>query len=446
MRLLIYTDGAARGNPGPASAGAVIIDADRPGANDPDAPPVAVIARPLGIRSNNYAEWTAVVLGLERAAELGATEVELVLDSKLVVEQLMGRWRVKEPKLITLHRQARAALVRFSRWSARHEGRASNRAADALANLALDDPAAARRAEMASAHGGQAGLWSVATSPELASPGPAAPDPDPEAWICATCGVQYPLSLEPPAACPICEDERQYVGWDGQRWTTMQELVVAGHRNRFSDEEPGLVSIGTEPKFAIGQRALLVRTPAGNVLWDCITLLDPATVTRVREMGGIAAIAISHPHFYDAMTAWSAAFGDCPVYIHAADAEWIQYPGPGLRLWEGESLEIMPGITLVNTGGHFPGSSVLHWASGAEGRGALLTGDSITVVSDRRWVSFMYSFPNLIPLADDDVRRIVEALRPFRYERIYSLWEGRVTATDGPAAVERSAERYLAHR
>ena len=432
--MLIRADGAARGNPGPASAGAVIIDADRPGAREPDAAPVAVIARPLGIRTNNFAEWTAVVLGLERAAELGATEVELVLDSKLVVEQLMGRWRVKEPTLIALHGQARRVLLRFTRWTARHEGRASNRAADALANLALDDPPAARRAEAGHAAEGQEAL---ATSGGGA---------DPEAWICATCGVQYPLSLEPPAACPICEDDRQYVGWGGQRWTTMAKLVAAGHRNHFADEEPGLVSIGTQPKFAIGQRALLVRTPQGNVLWDCLTLLDSATVARIRELGGIAAIAISHPHFYDAMTAWSAAFGDCPVYIHAADEEWVQYPGPGLRLWQGDSAEILPGITLINTGGHFPGSTVLHWAAGAKGHGALLTGDSITVVQDRRWVSFMYSFPNLIPLADAQVRRIVEVLRPFRYERIYSLWEGRVTATDGSAAVERSAERYLGHR
>ncbi len=406
----------------------MLIDADLPGAKDPDAPPLSVIARPLGIRTNNYAEWMAVVLALERAAEMGAAEVELVLDSKLVVEQLMGRWRVKEPTLINLHGRARRVLSSFTRWSARHEGRASNRAADALANLALDDPVAAQRAEVGYAH------LSGATEPE------------PEAWICATCGVQYPLSLEPPAACPICEDDRQYVSWEGQRWTTMAQLVAAGHRNRFTEEEPGLVSIGTEPKFAIGQRALLIRTPAGNVLWDCITLLDPATVARVRELGGIAAIAISHPHFYDAMTSWSAAFGDCPVYIHAADSEWVQYPGSGLRLWEGDSQEILPGIALINTGGHFPGSTVLHWAAGADGRGALLTGDSITVAQDRRWVSFMYSFPNLIPLADAQVRRIVEVLRPFRYERIYSLWEGRVTATDGAAAVERSADRYLSHR
>jgi glyoxylase-like metal-dependent hydrolase (beta-lactamase superfamily II) len=267
-----------------------------------------------------------------------------------------------------------------------------------------------------------------------------------EAWICRTCGVQYPPSEAPPASCPICEDERQYVGWDGQRWTTMAELSAAGHRNELVDEELDLVSIGTKPAFAIGQRALLVRTPAGNVLWDCITLLDEPTIDRVRESGGLAAIAISHPHFYDSMTTWSAAFGDCPVYIHAADAEWVQYPGPGLRLWEGEAREIMPGITLVNTGGHFAGSTVLHWAAGAKGRGALLTGDSITVVSDRRWMSFMYSYPNLIPLADAEVRRIVDAVRPYPFDRIYSLSQGRVTATDGRDALERSAQRYLAHR
>ena len=320
-----------------------------------------------------------------------------------------------------------------------------NRAADALANLALDDPQSARRAEA----GELAAIADAVPSrdADTAAHAKGASRADgPQAWICVTCGVQYPLSDEPPVDCPICLDERQYVGWDGQRWTTMRLLAEAGHRNEFKDEEPGLVSIGTKPSIAIGQRALLVRTPGGNVLWDCITFIDEATVARVRELGGIAAIAISHPHFYDSMTTWSAAFGDCPVYIHAADGEWVQYPGPGLRLWEGESFEVLPGATLINTGGHFEGSTVLHWADGADGAGALLTGDSITVVSDRRWVSFMYSYPNLIPLPDAGVRRIVDVLQPYAYDRIYSLFDGRVTATDGHRAVERSAERYLRFR
>jgi len=384
-----------------------------------------VVSRPLGRQTNNFAEYTAVLLALERALELGAREVELVLDSKLAVEQLMGRWRVREATLAPLHARASQLLRQFERWSLRHEPRAANRAADALANLALDDPAAARRVE--------AGAAAVESD-------------EPRYWICRTCGVQYPPSIEPPAACPICEDERQYVGWDGQQWTTMADLAAAGHRNSLREEEPNLVSIATEPPIAIGQQALLVRTPAGNVLWDCITFIDEKTTEAVRELGGIAAIAISHPHFYDSMTTWSAAFADCPVYIHAADEEWVQFPGPGLRLWRGTTLEILPGVTLINVGGHFPGSAVLHWASGADGRGALLTGDSITVVNDRRWVSFMYSYPNLIPLPDADVRHIVEVLRPYPYDRIYSLWRGRLTATDGHATVERSAERYLRFR
>ena len=266
------------------------------------------------------------------------------------------------------------------------------------------------------------------------------------AWVCVTCGVQYPRSARPPEHCLICEDESQYVGAEGQRWTTLTELSAAGHRNLLIEEEPGLTSVGTQPPLAIGQRALLVQTPAGNVLWDCITLVDEATIEAVHRLGGVSAIAISHPHFYSSMTTWSAAFGDCPVFIHAADREWVQDGGPGLRLWQGDNVEVLPGISLVNTGGHFPGATVLHWATGADGRGVLLTGDSITVVNDRRWVSFMYSYPNLIPLTDAEVHRIVDVLRPYRYERIYSLFGGRVVASDGPGALERSATRYLAHR
>jgi putative NIF3 family GTP cyclohydrolase 1 type 2/ribonuclease HI len=125
----------------------VLIDASRPDAAHPDAPPVAVIARPLGVQTNNFAEYTAVVLALRKAHELGAEEVELVLDSKLIVEQLAGRWKIKHPAIAPLAIAAQAELRRFRRWSIRHQPRANNRAADALANLALDDPRAAAAAE-----------------------------------------------------------------------------------------------------------------------------------------------------------------------------------------------------------------------------------------------------------------------------------------------------------
>jgi hypothetical protein len=262
-------------------------------------------------------------------------------------------------------------------------------------------------------------------------------------FICRTCGVQYAPSATPPQHCPICEDERQYVGWNGQQWTTLEELAGEGRRNKIEELEPGLLQIGTEPPVAIGQRALLLRTDAGNVMWDCISLVDDASIEALAGRGGLAAIAISHPHFYASMATWSAAFDDCPIYVHEADTEWVQYLSPGLQLWQGETRQILPGVTLINTGGHFAGSTALHWSAGCQGRGALFVGDSLTVVMDRRYLGFMYSYPNLIPLPADSVRRIAASVRPFAFERIYGAWNGRQVATAGKDAVERSAERYL---
>ena len=135
---LIRTDGAARGNPGPASAGAALFDLRRPDARDPRASPDASVSEYLGIRTNNVAEYIGVVRALALASELGAEEVHLLLDSKLIVEQLAGRWRVKDAKLIPLWSEARGTLGTFARWSAAHVPRAQNTVADALANEAID--------------------------------------------------------------------------------------------------------------------------------------------------------------------------------------------------------------------------------------------------------------------------------------------------------------------
>ena len=140
--FVIRTDGAARGNPGPASAGAALFDVTRPDGRDPWATPDASISEYLGVQTNNVAEYTGVVRALELARELGASEVYLLLDSKLIVEQLSGRWRVKDAKLIPLWEEARRTLRSFDRWSADHVPRAQNSAADALANEAIDRVAA----------------------------------------------------------------------------------------------------------------------------------------------------------------------------------------------------------------------------------------------------------------------------------------------------------------
>jgi hypothetical protein len=250
--------------------------------------------------------------------------------------------------------------------------------------------------------------------------------------ICATCGVQFGGPAE---RCPICEDPRQYVPTDGQRWTTMAELARE-HRNELR-EEAGLVGIGTEPRFAIGQRALLVPWGEGNLLWDCITLLDDATAAEVERRGGLRAIAISHPHYYSAMVDWAHRFG-CPVLLHEADREWVMRPDDAIEFWSGETRELGDGLTLIRCGGHFAGGTVLHRADGT-----LLSGDIVQVIPDRTHVSFMYSYPNLIPLPEAEIRRIVAALEPFAYERIIGAWWGTVIPRDGRAIVERSAQRYI---
>ena len=261
-------------------------------------------------------------------------------------------------------------------------------------------------------------------------------------WICVTCGTQFAATAEPPAACPICTDERQYVPDAGQRWTTL-EALRSSHRNTFQRIEPGLSGIGTVPAFAIGQRALLLECPGGNVLWDCIALLDDATADIITALGGLSAIAISHPHYYTTMVEWGRAF-DCPVYLHAADREHVVRPDPVLRFWEGETDAIGDGLTLIRCGGHFAGGTVLHWAGGAGGRGALLSGDIVQVIPDRRFVSFMWSYPNLVPLPARAIDRIVSALEPHTFERIYGAWWDAHIMKDGKAAVMRSATRYRA--
>jgi hypothetical protein len=208
--------------------------------------------------------------------------------------------------------------------------------------------------------------------------------------ICVTCATQFAESEAPPERCPICEDERQYVNPDGQQWTTL-EALRSTYKNVIEQEEAGLYSINTEPKFGIGQRAFLIRTPEGNVLWDCVALLDDATIARIEELGGVAEIAVSHPHYYSTMVEWSRAFGGAPIHIHEAERPWVMRPDPCIRFWKGRILELRGGLRLVSTGGHFEGYQVLHWPSGAEGRGALMAGDQPQICMDPEQVSFMYS-------------------------------------------------------
>jgi hypothetical protein len=260
-------------------------------------------------------------------------------------------------------------------------------------------------------------------------------------YICVTCGTQYPESDQPPAHCPICEDERQYVNPDGQQWTTL-EALRPDHHTVIEPVEPGLYHLKPEPKVGIGQYAHLVQTPGGNVLWDCVPFIDEATVSAVQALGGIRAIAISHPHFHTAMVEWSRAFNAAPIYIHAGNRPFVVRPDAAIHFWEEETLPLWDGLTLIRCGGHFPGSAVLHWQAGAEGRGVLLTADTMDVVQDTRYVTFMYSYPNQIPLPASKIRRITAAVAPFAFDRVYEGF-GAVMDGEAKAKVMASAERYI---
>ena len=258
--------------------------------------------------------------------------------------------------------------------------------------------------------------------------------------ICATCAVEYD---EPtPADCPICSDERQYLPATGQRWTTLSELAVAGQQLTWIDNEPGLTGVGTHPSVGIGQTMQVLETPTGSIIWDPIGYVDDAACARVLASGPVTAIASSHPHMFGVQVEWSRRLGNPPVLVADADREWLGRKDPAVEFWSG-SREITKGVTLHQVGGHFQGSSVLHWDAGAGGNGVLLTGDSVFPNPDHRSVGFMRSYPNHIPLSGAVVERIVTQLEPLRYDRIYGNFNNAISA-DAKAILRASADRHVA--
>ena len=261
-------------------------------------------------------------------------------------------------------------------------------------------------------------------------------------FTCVQCGAQFPESSSPPPNCPICDDERQFVNWNGQQWLT-REALAQRYRLVWRDDF-GIPGIGVEPSFAIGQRALLLRDGNGCVMWDCIPLATAEAIQHVRSLGDLKAIAVSHPHYYGAVVDWSEAFGGVPVFVHGDDRQWVTRPPPMIVPWRGEEYRISDDILLLRAGGHFAGATVLHWRTGPGGKGALLTGDIAMVAMNRRSVSFMYSYPNYIPLNAAAVRRIAKVVEPLAFDRIYGAWWDRNIANDAKALFDVSVRRYLA--
>ncbi|MEO6721225.1 MAG: MBL fold metallo-hydrolase [Ferruginibacter sp.] len=233
--------------------------------------------------------------------------------------------------------------------------------------------------------------------------------------ICITCGTYYPAA-QTPELCITCLDERQYIPVTGQGWTTPEELKRK-HSVKFNKLQDNLYELEINPMFAIGQRALLVLSPNGNVLWDCIPLLDELTIDFIRSKGGLKAIGFSHPHYYSNMNEWAEIF-DCPVYIHESDGGCIVDKGSHIQLWPGDEIHLWDNIRIINIGGHFSGSSILHVPSLSK-EGAIICGDTLFLSPGKKHFSVMYSYPNRMPLPLHEMQRVKQRFDSISFDAFY---------------------------
>ncbi|WP_304502141.1 hydrolase [Brachybacterium sp. FME24] len=255
---------------------------------------------------------------------------------------------------------------------------------------------------------------------------------------CATCGVEYDAATLP-AVCPVCADERQYLPPDGvQRW---HEPAVAIARIEVAELEDRLFALRVDGGVGIGQEAKLLVTEVGTVMVDVPAAITVEAVAEVAKLGPLRAIIPSHPHMFGLQSAWSAALDDAPVWIARADAGWLGRTPAHLHLWQGEE-RVLPGVVAVQLGGHFPGSAVVHW-NGGDGRGVLLSGDTIAPNTDGRTTTFMYSYPNRIPLSGPVALRVAAGAARFAFDRLYGNFPGAIRG-GAREAVLTSAARHAA--
>lgn len=260
-----------------------------------------------------------------------------------------------------------------------------------------------------------------------------------KANICKTCGTRYAAEKFNEDKCPICLDDRQYLREYGQEWVSYEGLTQK-HMVKISPLEDDIFELTTVPSFAIGQRALLIATSEGNILWDCIPLLDEATYAFIKSRGGLKAIAISHPHYYSLMAEWARAF-DCKIYLHEKDKVWVMDDDTDVKYWGGEKHKLVPGLEIIHTGGHFPGSSVLHFKpSHKEGR--LLVGDSLYLSRDKKHISAMFSYPNVIPLASDELNNVFEGISRLEFDALYGAFGWQNIHSGAKKIFENSFKRY----
>jgi len=260
-----------------------------------------------------------------------------------------------------------------------------------------------------------------------------------EQIICSTCGTYYQANSAP-AVCTICSDERQYIPETGQSWT-IPSALHRKHSIKLNKLHERLYEIEINPIFAIGQRALLVLSEKGNVLWDCIPQLDELTIQFIKARGGLKAIAFSHPHYYSNMNDWAAIF-DCPVYIHNNDAAHIMVKGPHIRLWQGNELDLWDGMKLLLIGGHFEGSSILHVPFLSKD-GAILCGDTLFLSPSKKHFSVLRSYPNRIPLSQQEMQRVRERFNSISFDSFYGYIKTQNLQENVKPVFEESMKKYF---
>jgi len=257
--------------------------------------------------------------------------------------------------------------------------------------------------------------------------------------ICNACGTQYSLNSTELTMCAICEDDRQYIPEEGQTWTHLDELpnnynVVTKKIN------DSLYELKMVPSFSIGQRALLVLCRSGNILWDCISLINTSTISFINSKGGLSAIAFSHPHYYTTMNEWAEIF-DCPIYIHQSDEQWIMNKGDHVSLWKGTERELWDDVKLINIGGHFPGSSILHIPF-LSPKGVVLCGDTFYISPSKKHMAVMYSYPNRIPLPLQEVRRIEKQMSQLEFDTMFGFYDYQNVYPDAKKILVDSLAKY----
>lgn len=258
--------------------------------------------------------------------------------------------------------------------------------------------------------------------------------------VCSTCGTQYAPNSQLPELCVICNDDRQYIPPGGQEWLGMRRLKEK-YTVDITSLGTSLYSLKVQPHFALANRALLVNTPGGNVLWDCIPLLNQATIKFVNNMGGLKAIAISHPHYYTAMNEWAQEFG-CLVYIHSDDNLWPVYQSDNLRFWEGDEFPLWDGIRIIHTGGHFPGSCVLHIPDMSE-NATVLCGDSLYISPSRRHLAVMYSYPNQILISKKEFKAFWKNTAKLKFDTVYGAFDKQELKGNAMQIFRKSMLHYL---